>query len=508
MASLMLPPPGSRSRVLRHLKHMEPLRKKPGGKFADKTPFFGHAFVQPKDRIAFWNIAPGDEVRVKVGGKHVTRSDGSKDRLPFEGIVDTVDRERSVVWLRASEQGDETLIPRQMKHLEPRYSDPTKGVEGGFGPNIAYKARPVHYSNLQLKLPSDLKLPDDVKLDLKKGVYATRLTRSVAKYDPRRGHFAWRRYAIVPTSEGTLKIEVPWKALEGRDRLRKENTTLSHVVDKESWLPWSPAAPVWLLPHKARTSPQALERHQATLAQRTLQSAESGADAQGRLTIASAAAAAAAKAQQGQASTSSAILAAASMIPGSAPAAASLPVYTGFTKQLLSKPKKPLLPQPPTPSEQVWMAKHAMRTWYANRDDNGQQQDKADAEANVEADTAAAAQDAEAEQVFSALDYLDITPLEGPVSAEWHTLSASQNEANGTLRRQRVSGRLADTKVTKRDLDSWPIELLMKDDLINETGTKHRTRRWKERQIEKAEWQRVLDQEEKANLKAFRSMQL
>jgi hypothetical protein len=50
-------------------------------------------FVHPEDRIAFWNIAPGDEVRVTVG------PEGQKGMI---GKVSHVERELNRVFLEGS----------------------------------------------------------------------------------------------------------------------------------------------------------------------------------------------------------------------------------------------------------------------------------------------------------------------------------------------------------------------------------------------------------------------
>lgn len=514
---MMLPAPGSRARVTRHLQHIQPLTKKPGGKFARKMPFQPNHFVQPKDRIAFWNIGPGDEVRVTTGGKVVVNEDGTKTRIPYQGIVDTIDRETNVVYLRAPEEGDESLIPRNMKHITPRAAPQEKpGDEIKYGTNVAYAARPVHYSNLQLRLPSTLALPDDVKLDLKKGVYAARITRSEATFNKNKGIFTWRRYAVIPTTEGSLKIEVPWPRAEPRKKPRTDTATLNYAVEDETWLPWSPEAPTWLLPFRKRTSPHAMERHQAMLARRAIMAAEMGAGPHGKVTLATAAARAAAQAAIRVDSTSNAMAGdpsssspssstapnaslsiAASMLPGYS-TTQKLPVYEGFIRQLLPKPKRPILPQPASPAEQIWMRNEDMREWYENSD-------AAVEEANEGQVDAAKPKP----KVFSALDYLELAPSEGCMYARRVASTASDDGAANAIQRDVVYGTLSDpASVTADELNSWPIELMMKDDLINEQGSKHRRIRWRERQLEKAALQEVMEENEAETLRAFRAMKL
>lgn len=76
--------------------HLKPPPTK-GGKFAMPIPsHFRPAapFVQVKDRVPYWNIAPNDRVVVIKGGKEVKGK---------TGVVDRVERESNRVWLKESD---------------------------------------------------------------------------------------------------------------------------------------------------------------------------------------------------------------------------------------------------------------------------------------------------------------------------------------------------------------------------------------------------------------------
>ena len=179
------------------------------------------------------------------------------------------------------------------------------------------------------------------------------------------------------------------------------------------------------------------------------------------------------------------------MIPGASTATLGLPMYPGFARQLLSKPKMPITPQPATPAEQIWMAKHSMKEWHEDSQKT--------AEEPVD----------EKRSSFSAWDYLDVSPLEGPSSSSFNHSGSTARDATSGDQTRGHSGRLSNaSQITKREMDNWPIELMMKEDLINEQGVKHRRIRWQRRQRENAELQKAIAQEEKENLQAFREMKL
>lgn len=85
-------------RVLRSLDHMCPgentkfIRKLRPSYMQPAVPY-----VQPKDRIKFWNIVPGDHVKLRSGA---VGHDEEGRPIRGEGIVDRVDRETNRLWLR------------------------------------------------------------------------------------------------------------------------------------------------------------------------------------------------------------------------------------------------------------------------------------------------------------------------------------------------------------------------------------------------------------------------
>jgi len=455
--SLTLPSPGSVSGIIRHLRHIQPTPKGPGGKFANKSNTFAKhmpKFVQPKDRIAFWNIAPGDEVLVTVGGRKVIdEATGKGKKVPYEGIVGSVDRERNLVWLRAeADSKDDSHIPRNIKHLLPRLKDPEKGVEGGFSPNTAYVVRPVHYSNLKLKLPADLNLPKDVEkeLDLKAGVYASRIANTMPSYDRRAGYFSWKRFAVVQSPKGgVLKIEVPWKTIDSREKLRRINHAMLKTVDSETWIPWNPSDPFRILSGKSWTSPQALERFLRSQIQS--QKDQKVHNNKSKIT------------EQGEISDREG-------------------TYAGFATRGV---KPPLLPQAPTPAEQIWQARTDRSEWLNSAPVRQRLQ--------------------KGGKTFAAIDYLNITPKEGPLSSQWRSLPLV---LEGEVKRQDSTGEFESDGVSKREVDSWPIELLMEKDLTNPMGLRNRMRRWNRKQVDLKAAKAMHDMEEKANVEALKHLKL
>ncbi|KAJ1021781.1 hypothetical protein NDA13_005394 [Ustilago tritici] len=252
--------------VLRSLKHLHPPTKR--SKFAIKAP--SHAthqpkFVQPKDRVPFWNIVPGDHVKLRNGRVGVKEGLDSTEKIRGEGIVVSIDRQKNWLWLRDVDENNK-LAPKAIRHIVPRYVDPLQ-PENGYGPNITEIPRPVHYSNVMLNIPGS-------------DQFAVRLSRSAAKYDKRRGMFVWKRYATIKASEKKLletgkafeKVEVPWPRLPGKRRLLDDTMSDRHVVEAESWAPWRPEDPVLLPERKGITSPQSERRAQIeTLERRKLE---------------------------------------------------------------------------------------------------------------------------------------------------------------------------------------------------------------------------------------------
>lgn len=95
----------------RTLTHLRPPPVK-GGKFAMPIPTHfrpGMRFVQVKDRIPFWHIAPSDQVIVIKGGADVKGKTGTVER---------VDRETNRVWLKQSDFQVSSLPTPPSFHLQ------------------------------------------------------------------------------------------------------------------------------------------------------------------------------------------------------------------------------------------------------------------------------------------------------------------------------------------------------------------------------------------------------
>ncbi|SPO31722.1 uncharacterized protein UTRI_06572_B [Ustilago trichophora] len=411
---------GTTAGVLRSLRHLNPPTK--GSKFAIKAP--SHAahrpkFVQPKDRIPFWNIVPGDHVKLRCGRVGQKEGLDSKDKIRGEGIVVSIDREKNWLWLRDVDDNNK-LAPKAIRHIVPRLVDPLQ-PEKGYGPNTTDIPRPIHYSNVMLKIPGS-------------DQFAVRLSRSAAKYDKRKGMYIWKRYATVKASDEKLletgkafeKVEVPWPTLPGKRRFLDSTMSDRNVVEAESWAPWRPEDPVLLPERKRVTSPQSERRAELLTLQRIKLDA--------------------AKATQAG---------------PSAPAYA-LGTYAGFKQ---SRVKPPPIAQPPTPAETIRLRTDAASEWASG--------------------DAIEAHRQEGGLSFLWRDYLDVAPRQGPASGgDWSELPASTPKGGLDARRSPRDGRLTDG-VSRNDVDRMPIELLMAKDLTNERGLKWRMRRWKEKQVEK-----------------------
>lgn len=87
--------------ALRSMDHMLPAQKGWKGKFASKMlptrsrP--NQSYVQPKDRIRFWNIVPGDVVRYRTGP--LIAKEGSTELWRGQATVKQIDRTRNLAWL-------------------------------------------------------------------------------------------------------------------------------------------------------------------------------------------------------------------------------------------------------------------------------------------------------------------------------------------------------------------------------------------------------------------------
>lgn len=95
------PTPGTKIGILRNLRHLRPpVGGAMGGKFRNSgVPTHAQpkpAFVQPHDRVPYWNIVPGDTVTLRRG-KKIEKED--KSWTKGEAQVVSIDRELNRVWL-------------------------------------------------------------------------------------------------------------------------------------------------------------------------------------------------------------------------------------------------------------------------------------------------------------------------------------------------------------------------------------------------------------------------
>ncbi len=475
--------PGTAKTILRNLAHLEPPVK--GSKFAFKNvpTIFRHqpAFVQPKNRIAFWNIVPGDIVRVRTGkvaersleGENAEGSSSSgagaaspldsrrSRKIRGEGKVVSIDRTRNLVWLRDIDEESETapkLAPRALKHVVPRLVDPEAGEEKGYSPNVMDVPRPVHYSNLSLRLPDEVVSKEELKAAPGNSLFAQKLTRSKAIYDNKKGMYLWRRFATYrnPTTGAYERVEIPWPKMPERRRTRTAEHADLSVVQQESWIPWRPEDPVFLPPEFETR----LGRQRSTI--------------EGEL-----------KAQEQ--------LALRDPIDEALLAETKQPGGAMLSKREKSKlTRAPPIAQAPTPSETIGLSARSLAAWSQDPDVQEHVQEYGG-------------------RAFSASDYLDLAPSFGPVSGgDWSGLAQSPEPGatvlDGELR-DRATGKLL-SKPSQDQVDSFPIELLMKRDLVNDNSRARRQKRHIEKTNEKNIEKLIEQRMEKENLAALRKLEL
>ena len=196
----------------RSLTHLKPPPVK-GGKFQLPLPTHFRpkpAFVQVKDRIPFWHVAPGDRVKLVKGSEDV------KGKV---GVVDRVDRETNRVYLKEPEFAVRPLFPsrsvartranprrpqakkRQFSEYPGQQLEPDFAGSGDAGGTYTV-ARPFHVSNVRLQVR-----------DGEHEYTATRTRKSKVTWDRRNRRFAWKRYVLVPelgAGEGSGWRELPW----------------------------------------------------------------------------------------------------------------------------------------------------------------------------------------------------------------------------------------------------------------------------------------------------------
>ncbi|GAA6014760.1 hypothetical protein JCM10207_006931 [Rhodosporidiobolus poonsookiae] len=175
----------------RSLTHLKPPPHR-GGKFAVNaipTHFRSNPpFVQLKDRIPFWNVAPGDRVKLVRGSEDV------KGKV---GIVDRVDRETNRVFLKEPEF---SVKKRQFAEYPGQQLEPD--FAGGDAAGTYLSPRSFHISNVRLQVR-----------DGEHEYTATRVRKSKVTWDRRLRRFAWKRYALIPDLAGQTENDAGWREL-------------------------------------------------------------------------------------------------------------------------------------------------------------------------------------------------------------------------------------------------------------------------------------------------------
>ncbi|KAH7343885.1 hypothetical protein B0J17DRAFT_644339 [Rhizoctonia solani] len=170
-------------------------------------------YPKPSDRIKYWNIVPGDAVRI-VRGAHAENK---------KHEVLSVDKTRNLVYLK------EVTMTR------------------GQGESSSKVSKPIHYSNLQLYL-GVFELTDKAGKPKDTEVYATRISTSKPVYIPAAHRWFWRRYAAgtsppIPAPEGVAprknRTEIRWpeskkRALPTTDF---DYDTPADAVKEITWFP-------------------------------------------------------------------------------------------------------------------------------------------------------------------------------------------------------------------------------------------------------------------------------
>lgn len=462
--------PGTTQAILRSLAHLEPPVK--GAKFALKgIPTYARhrpAFVQPRDRIAFWNIVPGDVVRVKTGkvkelAEGIETEDGTTAaanssrrarKIRGEGKVVSIDRERNVAWLR--DVGEESgtgngLAPNALRHVVPRLVDPEAGEEKGYGPNVMAVPRPIHYSNLQLKIPDEALDKKIIAAAANKTIYARRVVRTRAIFNKHKKQFVWRRFAIYrnPATNAFERVEIPWPEEPERRKVRTAELVDKRVVGEESWIPWRPEDPV-LLPPEFETR---LGRQRSTPA------GEAKAEMQRALREAQ---------RVGKESN---------------------PDAYGLTRRERATIRRPPpIAQPPTPSETIGLSHSTLQQWANDPD----------VKRHVEQ---------QGGRAFAAHDYLNMAPSFGPAASAAELAAVAEAESMDPEERDPLSGKLK-MQPTQEQLDSFPIELLMAKDLTNPTSLANRMKKWQVNRAREGQVRKEEKELEEKNLKALRKLKL
>ncbi|CAE6527332.1 unnamed protein product [Rhizoctonia solani] len=170
-------------------------------------------YPKPSDRIKYWNIVPGDTVRI-VRGAH------AEDK---KHEVLSVDKTRNLVYLK------EITMMR------------------GQGESASRISKPIHYSNLQLYL-GIFELTDKNGQAKETEVYATRISTSKPVYIPAARRWFWKRYAAgtsppIPVPEGVAprknRTEIRWPEYKQRTSPTTEfdYDTPADAVQEITWTP-------------------------------------------------------------------------------------------------------------------------------------------------------------------------------------------------------------------------------------------------------------------------------
>ncbi|KAI0347063.1 hypothetical protein BDW22DRAFT_1367342 [Trametopsis cervina] len=136
--------------------------------------------VKPKDRIKWWNIVPGDQVRLRGDTENVLRE------------VQSVNKLTNTVYLRRATESD--------------------------NPETSTRGQGVHYSKCQLFVGKHQFPPEAGSSEPKVlPVFATRVDISAPRWQNNRGYFLWKRFAANTTprlpgqsAAADEHIIIPW----------------------------------------------------------------------------------------------------------------------------------------------------------------------------------------------------------------------------------------------------------------------------------------------------------